>query len=177
MFPLGVAVKYCNETRKLQILLKSPEYQAVTSEVPHVSSEYAELQNKSQQEIPPCSTGKLVSPGLFDEINDTFSEDFLQKSILKDIVLQVFQIKRSEYLHWVPGHFFKKKVPWRTRKNLKSVTCQRFPKIENILFVNKNKYFLRDTIEVLELPHIFVQADKQLYVRILHIKWKKRDLY
>ena len=86
MFPLGVAVKYCNETRKLQILLKSPEYQAVTSEVPHVSSEYAELQNKSQQEIPPCSTGKLVSPGFFDEINDTFSEDFLQKSILKDIV-------------------------------------------------------------------------------------------
>lgn len=91
--------------------------------------------------------------------------------------MQVFQIKRSEYLHWVPGHFFKKKVPWRTWKNLKSVTCQRFPKIENILFVNKNKYFLRDTIEVLELPHIFVQADKQLYVRILHIKWKKRDLY
>ena len=86
MFPLGVAVKCCNETRKLQILLKSPEYQAVTSEVLHVSSEYAKLQNKSQQEIPPCSTGKLVSPRLFDEINDTFSEDFLQKSILKDIV-------------------------------------------------------------------------------------------
>ena len=30
-------------------------------------------------------------------------------------------------------------------------------------------HFLLDTIEVLELPYIFAQADEQMYARILHI--------
>ena len=38
-------------------------------------------------------------------------------------------------------------------------------------------HFLLDTIEVLELPYIFVQAYKQVYGRILHIIWKHRDLF
>ena len=36
-------------------------------------------------EIPPYSIGKLVSPSLFDEINDTISQNLLQESIVKDI--------------------------------------------------------------------------------------------
>ena len=38
-------------------------------------------------------------------------------------------------------------------------------------------YFLLDTIKVLGLPYIFVQADEQVYARILHIICKHRDLY
>ena len=70
---------------KLEIFLESPEYQAITSEVPNSSSEYAELQNTSQQEIPPYSIEKLVSPPLFNEINDTISQNLLQKGIEKGI--------------------------------------------------------------------------------------------
>ena len=34
-----------------------------------------------------------------------------------------------------------------------------------------------ESVEVLELLHIFVQAYEQVYARNLHIKWKHRDLY
>ena len=37
--------------------------------------------------------------------------------------------------------------------------------------------FLVDTIEVLELPYVFVYTHEQVYARILHIIWKHRDLY
>ena len=56
-----------------KFFLASPEYQAVTSEVPNFSSEFAELHNTKQQEIPTYAVGKLVSPPLFDETNDTLS--------------------------------------------------------------------------------------------------------
>ena len=66
---------------KLEIFVGSPEYQAVTSEVPNFSSEYAVLQNASQQEIPPYSIEILVSPPLFDHVNDTILQNFPQKRI------------------------------------------------------------------------------------------------
>ena len=66
---------------KLEIFVGSPEYQAVTSEVPNFSSEYAVLQNTSQQEIPPYSIEILVSPPLFDQVNDTILQKFPQKRI------------------------------------------------------------------------------------------------
>ena len=46
---------------------KSLEHQG---EVPNFSSRHAELQNTSQQEILSYSIGKLVSPPLFDKIDD-----------------------------------------------------------------------------------------------------------
>ena len=49
---------------KLKIFVESPEYQAVDSEVPNFSSEYPELQNTNQQEIPPYFIEILVSPSL-----------------------------------------------------------------------------------------------------------------
>ena len=69
---------------KLQIFAESPEYQEVTSEVQKFSSEYPELQNTSQQEIPPYFIEILVSPALFDGVNDTILLNFLQKRIDKD---------------------------------------------------------------------------------------------
>lgn len=51
--------------------MESPEYQAINSAVPSFSSEYPELENKSQQEKPPYFIEILVSPPLFDEVNDT----------------------------------------------------------------------------------------------------------
>ena len=83
---MAVAVKYCNETLKLQAFLESPEYQAVTSKVPNFSFKYGELQNTIQQEIPPHSIEKSVFQLLFDEINNTSSQNLLQKSIEKDTV-------------------------------------------------------------------------------------------
>ena len=50
---------------KLEMFAEYPEYQAVTSEVPIFSSEYAVLQNTSHQEIPPYSIEILVSPSFF----------------------------------------------------------------------------------------------------------------
>ena len=84
---------------KLEIFVDSPEYQAVTSEVPNFSSEYAELQNTSQQEIPPYSIEILVSPPLFDEVNDTILQNLFKKEWKKTLLglwQEVSQIKRSE---------------------------------------------------------------------------------
>ena len=52
---------------KLEMFAEYPEYQAVTSEVPIFSSEYAVLQNTSHQEIPPYSIEILVSPSFFSK--------------------------------------------------------------------------------------------------------------
>ena len=60
------ALAYFNETRKLQILIESPEYQAATSEIPFFPPKYVELQNTIHQEVPPYSIGKLASLSLFD---------------------------------------------------------------------------------------------------------------
>ena len=84
---------------KLEIFVDSPEYQAVTSEVPNFSSEYAELQNTSQQEIPPYSIEILVSPPLFDEVNDTILQSLFKKEwkiTLLGLWQEVSRIKRSE---------------------------------------------------------------------------------
>ena len=51
-----------------------------SSEAPNFSSVYAKLQNTSQQGIPSCSIGELVSPPLFEEANDTMSQNLLQES-------------------------------------------------------------------------------------------------
>ena len=130
---LRVEVKYCNEIGDLQVFLESPECKAITLVVPNFSSEYANIQNTSQQKIPlleflkipllkitttlqihhvdfplkrrgkdrfhvvstwnprgvcrayAYSIGKLVFPPLFDEVNNTMSQNLIQKSIEKDI--------------------------------------------------------------------------------------------
>ena len=37
--------------------------------------------------------------------------------------------------------------------------------------------FLLDTMSYLEIPHIFVHADEQVYARILHLIWKHGESY
>ena len=79
---------------------------------------------------------------------------------------------------------FRKETTIENMKNLKLITCQRFPKAQNILFVKHIKIYqkvkihiLVDFMEVYIFVEIFVNADEQVYyARILHI-WKLRDLY
>ena len=79
---------------------------------------------------------------------------------------------------------FRKETTIENMKNLKLITCQRFPKVQNILFVKHIKiyqkvkiHFSVDFMEVYIFVEIFVNADEQVYYAgILHI-WKLRDLY
>ena len=57
---------------------------SLTSEVASFFPKYEELQNTSQQEMPPYSTGKMVSWHLFNETDGSLSQNLIQKSIEKD---------------------------------------------------------------------------------------------
>ena len=91
---MGVGVKYCNENWKLQIFLEFPEYQVVTSEVLTFSSEYAELQNTSQQEIAQYSVTKLVSPPFLMKLMTPCHKTFFKRALKNTLrgLKQVFQI-------------------------------------------------------------------------------------
>ena len=78
---MGVAVKYYNEAGNVCRISWIPSSYL---EVPHFSSEYAELQNTSQQEIPPYSNEILVSPALFNGVNDTILQNLFHERIEKD---------------------------------------------------------------------------------------------
>ena len=100
-------------------------------------SKYVELQNTSQQEIPPCSIGKLVCPHLFHGVNGTLSQNLLQKSIEKDTTWDVAGLPDKEKWSPILGSWtpFQTETAIENMKNLRPVTCQRFPTVENILFV------------------------------------------
>ena len=165
---------------KLEIFVESPEYQGVTSEILIFSSEYTELQNTSQQEIPPYSIEILLSPPLFDEVNDTILQNLLQKRIEKDTAWAIAgglpdKEKRMPLLgSWT---FFQKGT---ATEYMKKPKIEDFPTIAKSLEYPVWKIYLHylvDIIEVLELPYIFVQAYEQVSARILHIILKHRDLY
>lgn len=86
-------VKTVNNSRKSEIkCLLQGALELFSADFPlcivrNISSEYARLQSTSQQEMSPYSIEKLVS--LFDEINDTMSQNLLQVSTEKNIALLI----------------------------------------------------------------------------------------
>ena len=46
-----------------------------------------------------------------------------------------------------------------------------------IKYVLEHGFEFFDTLESLELLHVFIQANEQVYARISHVIWKHKDLY
>ena len=155
---------------KLEIFVGSPEYQAVTSEVPNFSSEYAVLQNISQQEIPLYSIEILVSPPLFDQVNDTILQNFPQKRIETNTAWTTAGgLPDKEKQMPLPRHLFKNETTKEYMKKSKINYSPTIPKSLEYLDCKIYLHFLVDTIEVLKLPYIFVQGYEKAKARILHI--------
>ena len=57
------------------------ENQTVTWDIPNFFRSTYRTRKCMPQEVPPYSIGKLIFPYLFDETNDTKSQDLLQLSI------------------------------------------------------------------------------------------------
>ena len=116
---------------------------------------------------------------MFDEINDTLSQNLLQKSIEIGIAWTIAGLPDKE--KWIPllGSWtsFQKETSIEKMKNSKFSYLSTIPESWEYPVCKTYLHFLVDTIEVLELPYIFIKADEQVYARISHTIWKPRDFY
>ena len=67
----------------------------------------------------------------------------------------------------VSSTFFQKETAIENKKNSKTSYFLTIPEMLGYPVCRTYLHFLVETIEVLELPYIFVQADEQVYTRIL----------
>ena len=129
--------------------------------------------------LPSYFTRKLVSPPLFDKVNDTLSQNLLQKNIERDIAWSIAGLPDKEKRMLLLGSWtsFQKETAIGSMKNSKISYLPTIHESWEYPVCKTYLHFLVDTIEVLELSYIFVKADEQVYAMISHIIWKHRDFY
>ena len=138
------------------------------------------MEHTNLQEVTPYFIGKPVPPPLFDNFIDEKADNLLQQCIEKDIAWSLAgglpdkENRMPLVGSWTP---FQKTTTVDLMTQSEITYLPTIPKSPEYPVCKKYLDFLLDTIEHLELPHIFVHADEQVYARILHLLWKHRDLY
>ena len=133
------------------------------------------MEHTNLQEVTPYFIGKPVLSPLFDNFIDEKVDNLLQQCIEKDIAWSLAgglpdkENRMPLVGSWTP---FQKTTTVDLMTQSEITYLPTIPKSPEYPVCKKYLDFLLDTIEHLELPHIFVHADEQVYARILHLLWK-----
>ena len=139
-------------------------------------------QNDKFQDIPLYKIGKLVPPPLFTNYEDSTAHDLLDKCFAMDLIWAL--------AGGIPNNINDEPFPllgsWIAYQK---AVCNSEVTLSSIKYLpatlDPSEYsvckeyldFLLDTTSYLEIPHIFVHADEQVYPRIRHLIWKHGESY
>ena len=152
-----------------------------------ILSEECLIDTENQNDIPQDAPlyykiGKLEPPSLFTNYHDDTSRNILDESFAKDIIWAL--------ANGIPENLDEDPLPLLGSWTLfqKGVYNADVPK-SLIRYLPANETtpeygtckeyldFLLDAMNYLEVPHLLVHADEQVYARIFHLIWKHKESY